>query len=52
MKHDFGQSRIKELEKEIETKNKLIEELLVIAFAASELRDLWRRKFGLPQKGE
>lgn len=30
----------------------LIEELIVFAFAISELRNLWRRKFGLPQKGE
>ena len=32
-----------------EIKN-LIEELIVTAFVISELRNLWRRKFGLPEK--
>ena len=46
--HDFGQSRITELEKEIALKNKIFEELVVTVFAISELRNLWRKKFGLP----
>ena len=36
-------TRLKEIKK-------LIEELIVTAFVISELRNLWRRKFGLPEK--
>ena len=47
---DFGETRIKELEKEIATYKKVAEDLVVIAFAAAELRDHWRKRFGLPTK--
>lgn len=64
--YDFGQGRIKELERELQKYKKanselhtrimqikeLVEELVVTAFAISELRDLWRSKFGLPKKCE
>lgn len=49
---DSTQSKILELEKENKELKKQAEELIVVAFAISELRNLWRRKFGLPQKGE
>jgi len=51
-KHDFGEARIKELEKEIERIKKVAEDLVVTAFAISELRDLWRRRFGIEPKAD
>ena len=57
MKCDFGETKIKELEKaNSELYKRLIEvqavaeEIVVIAFSISELRDLWRDRFGLPKK--
>jgi predicted RNase H-like nuclease (RuvC/YqgF family) len=64
--YDFGQGEIKELKRELQKYKKanselhtrimqikeLVEELVVTAFAACELRDLWRLKFGLPTKCE
>jgi len=40
----------KELEEKLKKQELLIEELIVTAFVISELRNLWRRKFGLPEK--
>ncbi len=37
---DFGETRIKELEKENANYKKVAEDLVVFAFAAAELRDL------------
>lgn len=51
-KHDFGETRIKELEKELERVKKVAEVLIVTVFSICELRDLWRVKFGLPKKCE
>lgn len=50
--YDFGQGRIKELEREIKNLKRVAEELVVTAFSISELRDLWRSKFGLQKKCE
>ena len=49
-KHDFGKSKISELEKEIERLKHVAEELVVFAFSISELRDIWRERFGIPGK--
>lgn len=43
--------KIKELEEELERVRQVAEQLVVVAFSISELRDLWRTKFGLPAKG-
>lgn len=44
--------KIKELEAEIENLKQVAEQLVVVAFSISELRDLWRKKFGLPTKSQ
>ena len=41
-----------ELLKRLKKVQKVSEELIVTSFVISELRNLWRRKFGLPEKGD
>lgn len=47
MNYDFNTKKIKELEQEIERMRFVAEQLVVVAFSVKELRDLWRRKFGI-----
>jgi len=50
--YDFGAGEIKELKREIERLKKVAENLVVTAFSICELRDHWRKQFGLPCKCE
>lgn len=50
--YDFGQEEIRDLKKENARLKLIAEDLVKEAFVIAELRDVWRKKFGLPTKCE
>ena len=45
---DFGETKIKELEKEIEQLKHVAENLVNIAFGKPDIRNHWRKEFNSP----